>query len=102
MHSSVTKLEVFCSNCTGITYEEIDLEKDYTVVATSYLINGGDGNKHLKNNHRNRIEGKQKLLIIFNIICFIEHYMNGHVNSLFIFIKIGFLKVLRTSRVFGY
>ena len=62
--SRVTSLEVRCNDCVqDENYEKVNPEKDYAVVATSYLINGGDGNKILKEKSRNRIEGKRYIFI---------------------------------------
>ena len=62
--SRVISLEVRCDDCAQDTnYEMINLEKDYAVVTSSYLINGGDGNKILKEKSRNRIEGKRYIFI---------------------------------------
>lgn len=50
-NSRVVKLMVASMNpTTGLTYSPVDPQKNYTVVTNSYLIEGGNGYKVLKNN----------------------------------------------------
>lgn len=42
-----------CGNCTIPTYSEIDPNKEYSVVTTYYVSNGGDGYYMFKNDAQN-------------------------------------------------
>ena len=66
--SRITDLKVRCDQTiapcidsieiSDVVYENILPNKEYSVVGTTYLYNGGDGFKALKQSYRDRIQGK--------------------------------------------
>lgn len=41
----VARLRILCANCSVPRYEDVDFQKRYTIVTTSFIANGGDGFK---------------------------------------------------------
>ena len=78
--SRITDLKVRCdptiAKCidsieiNDAVYENILPNKEYSVVGTTYLYNGGDGFKALKQSYRDRIQGKYFKLISIKLIYF--------------------------------
>ena len=60
----VTCLKLRCNNdcksdisIKGVSYETLVPEKDYAILAPSYIVNGGDGYKTIKQRQRKKYEG---------------------------------------------
>ena len=53
----ITKLEVLSNNSANSIYENVKPKKDYAIAAPSYILNGGDGYKILKDRYRDRVGG---------------------------------------------
>lgn len=53
----VTELLSRCNKCHSPTYSLVDPDTNYEVAMPSYLANGGDGNKFIKQNKVNQIQG---------------------------------------------
>ena len=84
--SRITDLKVRCDQTIApcidsikindAVYENILPNKEYPVVGTTYLYNGGDGFKALKQSYRDRIQGKYFKLISIKLIYFIMLLLN--------------------------
>ncbi|KAL3272474.1 hypothetical protein HHI36_013954 [Cryptolaemus montrouzieri] len=49
----VVSVKVRCSNCSIPTYNPLDLDAYYTILATDFILNGGDGFGMIKDNAMN-------------------------------------------------
>ena len=62
----VTRFRVLCSDCVVPQYEDVDVDRVYKVVTSSYLLGGGDGFATLAENYKLVETGK----IIRQALCF--------------------------------
>lgn len=46
-------IHTICDKCTPVQYMPIDLERNYRIVTTDYLANGGNGFKILETHKQN-------------------------------------------------
>lgn len=46
----VVQVSLRCADCEIPIYEELDLEKEYGLLISSYMLNGGDGYSMFKEN----------------------------------------------------
>lgn len=67
--SRVQSVMIRCSDCNLPAYEPIQLDKQYKIIMSKYLINGGDGYTMIKEGTINNV-----ILSKFNLmlICFLE------------------------------
>ncbi|XP_044758873.1 protein 5NUC-like [Coccinella septempunctata] len=54
----VASVKVRCSNCTIPNYENLNVDADYSVLLTDFILKGGDGFSMIKEKSRNVIEHK--------------------------------------------
>ena len=59
----VVDVQVLCTECQIPKYEPLDEKKIYRIVATDYLVSGGDGYDVLKKYAMNITEGKFSVVI---------------------------------------
>lgn len=58
----VVKLDVLCTQCRVPSYEPLQMDKTYKVVLPSFLANGGDGFRMIKDEALRHDSGKHKCL----------------------------------------
>ena len=56
-NSRITKLKILCGDCFTPKFEDVVPVKNYTVIAPSYLANGGDGFKMLQDQKLDQFVG---------------------------------------------
>lgn len=51
----VMSIEISCAECETGQYEQIDLERNYRIVASHYMAHGGDGFTMIADNKENYV-----------------------------------------------
>ncbi|KAJ3627081.1 hypothetical protein MTP99_014488 [Tenebrio molitor] len=66
--SRVESIKVRCNDCTIPAYEDLDLNKTYRLIVTSFLKNGGDGYQVLTNNLKNVKVGRVDIDVLLDYL----------------------------------